>query len=151
MTVDFVELDVDTVKSMFYFEDGELYRRSSNGRFDGMYVDDQRTVRVGNDRPTVNRVKYILLHNKLPEGEVLMNDLGELVDTADNHLRMVIALRDSDRVREYDTGRYVGRYIDRSGVRRGKAFSTYREAIEFSRSMTVKVWGEYAGRLGFKL
>ena len=151
MTVDFVELDVDTVKSIFKLEDGRIIRRSHNYRFDGIDVTDQKLVRVGEDRVPLNRVRYILQNGVAPKGEVLVNDKGDLVDVTDNHLRMVVALRDSNKVQEYMDGKYFGRYIDANGVRRGKAFDTIDEAREYARSMTISVWGDIANNYGFEL
>ena len=98
MTVDFIKLDKELLDSSFEYIDGELYRKSSNVRWDGIDVTDQNLVRVDDKRVPINRVLYYFQTGKLAEGEVMLNDSGVLVDVVDNNFRQVLVLKDTDKV-----------------------------------------------------
>ena len=151
MTVDFIELNVNEILSMFKLEGQRIIRVSSNERFDGLDVTEQKMVRVGDTRTTTARIKYILIYELPPQGEVVINDLGLPVDIVDNHFRMMLTHRGKhcEYIAKYSG--FMGRFTDRGGVRRGKCFDTAEEAEQYGVDMTKSIWSEKASELGFKL
>ncbi len=150
MTTSFIELDVDEICSMFNLEDGNVIRKSDN-RWNGIDVSDQKLVRIKDERVPLNRVKYVLLNGVVPVGEVLVNDIGDLVDVVDPALRQVLISVDKNHTTEYRDGKHFSRYTDKKGIRRGKAFSDATDAREYSKIMTRSIWSDDANRLGFTL
>jgi hypothetical protein len=153
MTVDFIPLNGRELKECFEYDDtdGRLYRRANSDRYDGIDVTDQKLVRLNDKRVPTVRVLYYFQTGKLPKGEVMLNDVGELVDVVDNHFRTMLAYRGSPHARLTNEGRYCGRYVTRTGVRHSRTFDTVDEAKDWSSNMTYDVWSSKAKELGFVL
>ena len=155
MTVDFIEFSYEDVADIFRLENGRLYRVSNNSRWDGRDVTDQKTVRLEDGTKLhTPRVVYTLLYGVAPKGEVVMNDVGELVDITDNHLRMVAVNRNTSNVlkrKDSYSKQYVARWIDQKGKRYSKAFNTFNEATRHYKQMVARYFGDRLKEYGFYL
>ncbi len=141
-------LSINLIEAMscFRLENQQLIRISDEKRWNGLDCTNQKMVRVGNLRHKTLRVIYALLHGVNPQGRVMLDDDGSLVDVIDNHFYLILTKKHLPKVMRLSEKQknqpkpYLARYVDKQGNRMGKAFKTTEEGKEWQQSMTKEEW-----------